>query len=492
MEHMDLYRDIAERTNGDIYLGLVGPVRTGKSTFIKRFMELLVLPTMANPYERERSADEMPQSGTGRTIMTTQPHFVPNEAVELELGENLNVKMRLIDCVGYVVPGAVGTEEEGVARMVTTPWAQEDIPFEEAAEIGTKKVITDHATIGVVMLTDGSITDIPRLNYVAAEERVIADVKAQNKPYIIILNSRNPQSEDTEVLRQSLESKYGSAVKTMNVLEMTREDIDSLMGEILLEFPVAQIKVDLPKWVQVLPSTHPLPQQVIATITSVLSQVDKMRDYTKLEEAFDELETKVGLVTENLSLGTGGINFTLDVDPSMFYQVLSEQCGIQIDSDYQLMAQIKEMAEAKRAYDRLAGALESVSDFGYGFVRPSIDEMKLEEPEIVRRGGRFGVSLKASAPALHLSKVNIETEISPIMGTEKQSEELANYLIQEFENDPAEIWKTNIFGKSLHELVQEGISNKLMRMPEDVQRKMSETMQRIINDGRGGVLCVLL
>nr|WP_122011831.1 stage IV sporulation protein A [Maliibacterium massiliense] len=492
MEHMDLYRDIAERTNGDIYLGLVGPVRTGKSTFIKRFMEQMVLPGMENAFARERAQDEMPQSGAGKTIMTTQPHFVPNEAVELTIGEDLNVRIRLVDCVGYIVKGVIGTTEDGEPRMVRTPWADYDIPFEEAAELGTKKVITDHATIGIVMTTDGTITDIPRLNYVDAEERVIAEVKAQNKPFIVVLNSTTPQAEETENLRQSLEIKYGVPVRALDVLNMTQDEIDDLLADILMEFPITQLSIDMPRWIQVLPASHALPAGILKAVGEAGVDIRKMRDYKKLAESFNAEDGPLQLALSDVDMGAGSVVYKLTADPAMFYQVLSQECGYEIDGDYELMALMKELMVAKREYDRLAGALASVQEVGYGFVPPSVAEMTLEEPEMIRQGGRFGVRLKASAPSLHLMRVDIQTEVSPIMGTEKQSEELANYLLAEFENDPAQIWETNIFGKSLHDLVQEGLSNKLARMPDDAQHKMAETMQRIINEGHGGLICILL
>ena len=492
MQTYDVYSDIAQRTGGDVYLGVVGPVRTGKSTFIKRFMEQLVLPSMENEYDKKRALDETPQTGAGRTIMTTQPHFVPNEAAVVRFGENADVQIRLIDCVGYMVPGAMGMLEDEAPRMVRTPWFDEDIPFEAAAEIGTKKVITDHSTIGVVMTTDGTVTGIPRDDYVVAEERVIADVKAQGKPFIVILNTVDAQSDDARALGAELSEKYGVGVRVMNVLEMDEADIEDVLDDLLLEFPISRVDIDLPQWARTLPVDHELIAEILRQLNDASADAHKMRDLRAIAQSFNTSDARGTFAVDRLELGSGCAQCRIELDPALFYEILSDKSGLSIDSDGKLMTMICDLAAAKREYDRLHDALESAKTLGYGFVYPQMEQMKLEDPEIVRQGGRFGVSLKASAPALLISRIDIETEVSPVMGTEKQREELVDYLTAEFQSDPARMWNTNVFGKSLNELVQEGLNNKLSRMPADVQKKMTETMRRIINDGRGGVICVLL
>ncbi len=492
MEKFDVYRDIAERTDGDIYIGVVGPVRTGKSTLIKKIMELLVLPNMENGFKKERAKDEMPQSGTGRTIMTTQPKFVPNEAVEITIKGTANLKVRMVDCVGYLVKGAMGHMEGDGPRMVRTPWFDYDIPFEEAAELGTRKVITDHSTIGLVVTTDGSITDIPRVNYVEAEERVVRELKELGKPFVIILNSKNPSAQETLMLRNALEEKYDVPVLVLDVLNLTVEDIHNILSTVLFEFPLTEIRIDLPKWVQSLDVDHWLVKYIVDYVKDITQDVYRVRDIERVGSREEQLEHIESPKVSNINLGNGKVDIIIDVKPGMFYKILGEECGYQIEGDYQLIGLMKQLAIAKREYDRIAEALRDVRETGYGMVPPSLEELKLEEPEIVKQGSRFGVRLKASAPSLHFIRVDIQTEVSPIVGTERQSEELVKYLLEEFENDPARIWETNIFGKSLHELVKEGLANKLMRMPEDVQFKIQETLQRIINEGSGGLICIIL
>ncbi|WP_129723209.1 stage IV sporulation protein A [Xylanivirga thermophila] len=492
MEKFDLYRDIAERTDGDIYIGVVGPVRTGKSTLIKSFMELLVLPNIDNDFKRERAKDEMPQSGSGRTIMTTQPKFVPNEAVEISLKENASLKIRLVDCVGYMVKGAMGHMEDDHPRMVRTPWYDYDIPFEEAAELGTRKVIAEHSTIGLVVTTDGSITDIPRSNYVEAEERVVRELKELNKPFVIILNSRQPNSQDTVNMRDALEEKYDVPVLALDVLHLELKDINEILSNILFEFPLTEIRIDIPKWVQTLDEDHWLIGHILDSITASMDNLYRVRDVEGLSLAFEESEFIDRPSIDNISLGTGEVEIGVNTKSGMFYKVLGEECGYTIEGDYQLIGLMKELSAAKKEYDRVADALRDVRETGYGMVPPSMDELALEEPEIVKQGNRFGVRLKASAPSLHFIRADIETEVSPIVGTEKESEELIRYILEEFETDPSKIWDSNIFGKSLHELVKEGLSNKLMRMPDDAQMKIQETLQRIINDGSGGLICIIL
>jgi stage IV sporulation protein A len=475
MEKFDLYRDIAERTDGDIYMGVVGPVRTGKSTLIKKIMDLLVLPNMNNEFEKERSRDEMPQSGAGRTIMTTQPKFVPNEAVQVALQDNANLNIRMVDCVGYLVKGAMGHMEGEAPRMVRTPWFDYDIPFEEAAEIGTRKVIADHSTIGLVVTTDGSITDIPRSNYVEAEERVVRELKELEKPFVMILNSRNPDAEETVKLKSALEEKYDVPVLSLDVLNLTDDDIHNILSNVLFEFPVTEIKLEVPKWVLSLDDDHWLIQYVMNSAKAASADALRIRDVDGFGKAFEESEHMERPKIENINLGSGNAQIKMEAKPGLFYKILGEECGYKIEGDYQLVGLMKELAFAKREYDRVAGALKDVRETGYGLVPPTMEELTLEEPEIIKQGGRFGVRLRANAPSLHMIRADIETEISPIVGSEKQSEELVKYLLDEFESDPSKLWASNIFGKSLHELVKEGLSNKLMRMPEDAQIKIQES-----------------
>jgi len=492
MEKFDIYRDIAERTDGDIYIGVVGPVRTGKSTLIKKIMDLMVFPNMENDNKKQRARDELPQSGAGRTIMTTQPKFVPNEAVEITIREKANFKIRMVDCVGYLVKGAMGHMEGDAPRMVRTPWFDYDIPFEEAAELGTRKVITEHSTIGLVVTTDGTITDIPRSNYIEAEERVVRELKELNKPFIMILNSKNPNTDEVLRMREALEEKYDVPVLALDVLNLNEEDINNILERVLFEFPLTEIYIDVPKWIQSLEDDHWLVEHILNTVRASMGNVFRVRDVDRISAFFKESEYVETPNVEKINLGNGRASINLEAKPGMFYKVLGEVCGYKIEGDYQLIGLMKEFAHAKKEYDRVAQALEDVRKTGYGMVPPVLEEMVLEEPEIVKQGSRFGVRLKASAPSLHFIKANIQTEISPIVGTEKQSEELVRYLLEEFENDTAKIWESNIFGKSLHELVKEGLSNKLMRMPEDAQFKIQETLQRIINDGSGGLICIIL
>lgn len=492
MEKFDLYRDIAERTDGDIYIGVVGPVRTGKSTLIKRIMDLLVLPNMDNEFEKERSRDEIPQSGAGRTIMTTQPKFVPNEAVKIAVRENANLNIRMVDCVGYLVKGAIGHMEGEAQRMVRTPWYDYDIPFEEAAEIGTRKVIKDHSTIGLVVTTDGSITDIPRSSYIEAEERVVRELKQIDKPFVMVLNSKYPYEENTVKLRDALEEKYNVPVLALDALNLEENDIYEILSNVLFEFPITEIKLDSPKWIYSLDEDHWLINHIISSFTEATSEIARVREIEGLADRIKESDFVKEARVDNINLGTGHISVRLEPKEGLFYKVLGEECGFEIKGDYQMIGLMKQLAHAKKEYDRLEEALNDVRETGYGLVPPTMDELTLEEPEIIKQGGRFGVRLRASAPSLHLMRADIETEVSPIVGTEKQSEELVKYLLDEFETDPSKLWDSNIFGKSLHELVNEGLSNKLMRMPEDAQLKIQETLQRIINDGSGGLICIIL
>lgn len=488
----NLYRDIAERTDGDVYIGVVGPVRTGKSTFIARFMEQLVLPKMPQGPKRDRVADELPQSASGRTIMTTQPKFVPGDAVTVSLQENAAVRIRLVDSVGYLVKGALGVSDDDGTRMVHTPWFDQDIPFDQAAEIGTRKVMTDHATIGMVVTTDGSITEIPRGAYVEAEERVVGELKALNKPFVILLNSATPRSAETLALRDALEDKYAVPVMLLNVKEMEVEDIQHVLESVLLEFPLREAHLTVPAWLGALDADHWLVAHVLNGVREAGKTPRKMRESDVFAEAFAASEYADEVKPGASYPGEGRMDFTLPLKDGLFNRVLGEECGQEIHGDAHLLALMKELVGAKAEYDHIAEALHAVRETGYGLVTPTMAEMTLQEPEIVRQGSQFGVKLKAHAPSLHMIRVDIETEVTPVVGTEKQSEELVRYLMDEFENDPQRIWSTNFFGKSLHDMVREGLSNKLLRMPDDAREKVQETLTKIINEGDGGMICILL
>lgn len=492
MAEYDIYKDIAERTGGDVYLGVVGPVRTGKSTFIKKFMDLFVLPNMNDVNAKERAQDELPQSAGGRTVMTTEPKFIPNEAVEITLDDNAKMKVRMIDCVGYIVNSALGHIENDMPRMVQTPWSDSPIPFGEAAEIGTKKVICDHSTIGVLVTTDGSITDIPREDYVQAEMRVAEELTKMGKPFVILLNTQYPNKPETEDLRKYLEEQYHAPVVAVNCLSLTEQEIREIMKQVLLTFPVREIGINLPKWLDALEDEHRIKKGIYEAVlnsTEEIAALSSLKDAAAKMCACDFIQ-KVEIV--NVDLGTGKASVAISTPDDLFYKIVKETSGFDIDGEDKLLSLLTNMSEIKREYDKVAVALKEVESKGYGIVTPTIDEMSLEEPEIVKQGSRFGVKLKASAPSIHMIRAEIETEVSPIVGTEKQSEELVHYLLQEFETDPKQIWQSNIFGKSLHELVNEGLHNKLSRMPDEAQIKLQETLQKIINEGSGGLICIIL
>ncbi len=487
----NIYKDIAQRTQGDIYIGVVGPVRTGKSTFIKRFMDTKVLPNIDNNYKRDRARDELPQSASGRTIMTTEPKFVPNEAVNIRIND-ADCNVRMVDCVGYMVRGALGSEEEGVARMVQTPWGDEPMPFDEAAEIGTEKVINDHSTIGIVVTTDGSITEIPRESYVEAEERVIGELKKINKPFAVLLNSVNPGGNQAKQLQKSLEEKYGVPVICVSCAQLDEQDIEDILTTVLYEFPLTEVGINLPGWLDALDWSHPLKNSIFTSVRDTLTDVRKISDAKKKINQLKNLEYADDVKTLKTDLGRGVINIEITTPEPLFYEVLSKTTGLDIADDEKLLKLLMELKDIKKKYDKLEYALKEVDAKGYGIVYPSIDELKLEEPEIVKQGSRYGVRLKAAAPSLHLIKAEIETEVSPIVGTEKQSEELVHSLVDEFESEPQKIWESNIFGKSLHELVNDGLHTKLSRMPDESRFKIQETLQKIINEGSGGLICIIL
>ena len=491
-ENLLVYQDIAKRTDGDIYIGVVGPVRTGKSTFIKNFMDLLVIPNIDNEYKKERALDELPQSASGKTIMTTEPKFIPNEAVEITLGDNIKLKTRLVDCVGYLVNNALGYLENDLPRMVKTPWNDEEIPFEQAAEIGTKKVIEEHSTIGILVTSDGSFGDIPREDYIDAEERVVSELKEINKPFVIVLNTADTGSDYSNALCATLEQKYNVPVVLTNCSTLNYNDIDKIFNRILYQFPVEQININFPRWVDSLPNNHWLKTQLHTEIKDAFSNVRLLKQVDNGISKIQKTEIIQRTILDEITLGNGNVNITIDLKDDLLYKILTEISGVNIDNEGDLFSTITSLAECKKEYDKVANALESVKQTGYGIVTPSMDELILDEPEMVKQGSRFGVKLKAKAPSIHMIRADIETEVSPIVGSEKQSEELVSYLLSEFENDPKKIWESNIFGKSLHELVNEGLQNKLCRMPEDAQEKLQETLERIINEGSGGLICIIL
>lgn len=493
MKNLELYKDIASRTNGDIYIGVVGPVRTGKSTFIKNFMENFVIPNIHDENRQERAIDELPQSAAGRTIMTTEPKFVPNESVEITLDNNVKMKTRLVDCVGYLVNSATGHMEDGEPRMVKTPWQDDEMPFSRAAEIGTEKVIKDHSTIGLVITTDGSITDIPREDYIDAENRVISELKEINKPFVVLLNSIHPEDENTRRLAEDLTNLHDVPVIPMDIQNMNNNDITSTFERVLDEFPVSEIGFRLPGWFSILDIDNWLKQDVITIVKNSFSDSYSLREIKELISRIDsENDIFDRIDIDEARMEDGCIKIRMDINSSMFYKILSEISNLEITSDGDIFKLLKEFSRCKNEYDKIAMALEEVKIKGYGIVTPEMDDLKLEEPEIVKQGNKYGIKLKASAPSIHMIRADIETEVSPIVGSEKQSEDLVKYLLSEFETDPKKIWSSNIFGKSLHELVNEGLHNKLYRMPDEAQMKLQETLQRIINEGGAGLICIIL
>lgn len=491
MEKFEIYDDIKSRTNGDIYIGVVGPVRVGKSTFITNFMQKLVLPNITEKNAKERTIDELPQSADGKTIMTTQPHFVPNEAVRIKVA-NAEMKVRMIDCVGYLAQGVMGHVEDDKPRLVKTPWSEEELPFEEAAELGTSKVIKEHSTIGIVVTTDGSVTDIPRSNYIEAEERVVNEMKECGKPFVLVLNCKNPNSNENKKLTTSLNAKYEVPVIALNALELKDEDVDKVFESILMEFPVKSIQIQMPKWMRALDFNSDIITEVAQEMKKMGSNMLKLSDANKNQIAFAESNCFDPITVSTIDAGDGIIKFNVIPKEGLFYQVLSKECGYEIKDDFELVGYIKELAVAKLEYDKIKGALEEVKQTGYGIVEPRREDLELGEPEIIKQGNRFGVKIKASAPSLHIMRVDVETEVTPLVGTEDQSQDLAKNLVEQFENDPEAIWDTNILGKSLFSLVGDNINSKIVMMPVEAQRKMRKTLARIVNEGKGGVLCILL
>ncbi|ART76876.1 stage IV sporulation protein A [Sutcliffiella horikoshii] len=492
MEKVDIFKDIAERTGGDIYLGVVGAVRTGKSTFIKRFMELVVLPNIGNESDKARAQDELPQSAAGKTIMTTEPKFVPNQAVKVKVDEGLDVNIRLVDCVGYTVPGAKGYEDENGPRMINTPWYEEPIPFHEAAEIGTRKVIQEHSTIGVVIATDGSIGEIPRRDYIEAEERVVEELKEVGKPFIMVINTVQPHHPETEALKRELCEKYDIPVIAMSVESMRESDVYNVLREALFEFPVLEVNVNLPSWVMVLKDNHWLRESYQEAVKDTVKDIKRLRDVDRVVGQFSEYEfiDRAGLA--GIEMGQGIAEIDLYAPDDLYDHILKEVVGVEIRGKDHLLQLMQDFAYAKAEYDQVSDALKMVKQTGYGIASPALTDMSLEEPEIIRQGSRFGVRLKAVAPSIHMIKVDVESEFAPIIGTEKQSEELVRYLMQDFEDDPLSIWNSDIFGRSLSSIVREGIHAKISLMPENARYKLKETLERIINEGSGGLIAIIL
>lgn len=491
VQNSNIYTDIAKRTNGDVYIGVVGPVRCGKSTFIQKFIQNFVLNNITNKHDRERANDELPQASAGAMVMTTKPQFVPSEAVRVKIN-NTNLSVRLIDSVGFMVDGAVGAMDNDKPRLVKTPWSEEEISFEEAAEIGTEKVIKDHSTIAIALTSDGSFNDISRASFIDAERKTIKHLNQAGKPFVVVLNTINPQDKKTIDLANELQQEYHATVLPMNVNELEKGNVDKIMTEILKEFPLEVVNIKLPKWIKPLPLDNPTVSEVLNEIMQSIGNTERIGEYDSKKVLFENSEDFEPIMNSNIEMGSGAVNFEVVPKEGLFYKVLSNQCGTEIKDDFELVNCLKELTTAKIKYDKIKKALQQVDETGYGIVIPSIDEMELKEPEIVRQGGKCGVKLKAQAPSLHIMRVDVETEVSPIMGGYEQSEDLLKYLLQEFESNPQGIWQTNMFGKSLESLVNEGLNSKLTSMPINLQNKLRRTLSRIVNEGKGGILCILL
>lgn len=488
----NIYEKIAARTGGDIYIGVVGPVRTGKSTFIKQFMNNLVIPQMEAGYAKDRAVDELPQSAAGRTIMTTEPKFIPEEGAVIHPDDTMQLTVRLIDCVGYVVPSALGYIENEQPRLVQTPWFDHPVPFNMAAEIGTRKVISEHSTIGIVVTTDGSLSDIPLAEYEQAENRVVTELKELDKPFIVLLNCVDPTTPQAVSMAKEKSQRYQVPVVAVNCLDLGREELTEILRQVLYEFPVREIAVTMPRWVMTLPKDHWLKAAVVNCIRENAKGLRKIHEVNNLLPKLSDCEYIAQLQTEQIDLGTGKATVSLRLLDRLFYQIIGEMTGIEISDESMLLPLLKELAGIRQKYQKLESALKEVEATGYGIVMPAMEELTLEEPQIVKQGGKYGVRLKASAPSIHMMRADINTEVAPIVGSERQSEELVKYLMAEFEEDPQKIWSSNIFGKSLHELVNEGLHNKLARMPQEARMKLQETIERIINEGCSGLICLIL
>lgn len=488
----DIYQDIATRTDGNIYIGVVGPVRSGKSTFIKQFMERFVIPNIDSDYRRERAIDELPQSAAGKTIMTTEPKFIPEDAVSITVEGGASFSVRMIDCVGYIIPSAIGYIENEAPRMVMTPWFDTEVPFNMAAEVGTQKVITEHSTIGLVITTDGSITDLPREEYEECEERVINELKQINKPFVVLMNSVDPLSSEVRRLCERLSEKYGTTVMPINCLELDEEDIRNILTQALYSFPVREINISMPSWINDLEKGHWLKEEVFGHIRQAASKVTNLRQIKECAEEICTCEQVVRSEAESIDLGSGSAVISVMLNPDLFFRIIGEATGLEIKNENDLMPQILQLVKIRDKFEKFSDALEQMERTGYGIVMPSMNELTLDEPEIIKQGGKYGIRLKAAAPAIHLVKTDINTEVAPIVGSEKQSEELVHYMLTDFEESPEKIWESNIFGKSLHELVSEGLHAKLSKLPEDARMRLKETIERMINEGCSGLICLIL
>ncbi len=492
MANTGIYQDIATRTGGDIYIGVVGPVRTGKSTLIRRFMESLVIPNIENEHDKTRARDEMPQSAAGRTVMTTEPKFVPDEAVRIDLGEDTHLSVKMVDCVGYLVPDALGNDENGEIRMVRTPWSEEQMPFEEAAEMGTERVIREHATIGLVVTTDGTIGDIPRDNYAAAEERVVRELQAIGKPFAIILNSADPSGEAAAELAMALEEKYNAPVALVNCLDLDTDDIKNILELILLEFPVTEVELTLPSWTGALDRSHRLIRSITSSFAKLGAEVERTGDIPNAFSALAENEFIESIRVCSVDYGKGRACLEALLPQDLYYRTIGELTGLDIGGEDELLRTIRELSEVKRAYDKYEKAIAEVGEKGYGIVLPNVHDLTLEEPEVIKQSGGYGIRLRATAPSIHMIAADIETEIHPIVGTEAQSEELVRHMLSEMEEDPDRVWESNMFGKTLYELMSDGLQTKLAHIQPDARVKLSETLSRVINEGSGGLICIIL
>ena len=486
MADNSIYKDIAKRTGGDIYIGVVGPVRTGKSTFIHKFLDSVVIPNIEDEFDRARTVDEVPQSASGRTIMTTEPKFVPDESVRIRIGEDTELNVKMIDCVGYIVDGALGSEEDGEVRMVMTPWSEEAMPFEKAAEMGTEKVISEHSTIAILVTTDGSIGEIPRESYVAAEERVARELSELGKPFAIVLNSKYPESDEAQALAVSLEEKYGVPVALVNCTEVNADDVREILGLVLSQFPIRSLSFTLPEWTEVLPESHPLHTEVMRKIESFVENTDKLGD---IEAALSSVD---GIERVSVNAGDGTAELEIPLGEEEYYSIMSELTGLDISDEKSLLSTIVRLGEVEREYKKVESALRDVNEKGYGIVMPRSDELTLDEPKLTKQSGGWGVKVSASAEAIHMIKTGIRTELCPVVGTEEQTEEVVKYLLDEFEADPKRVWESNMFGKSLYDLVNDGMNAKLVNIPDDAREKLGDTLEKIVNEGANGLICILL
>lgn len=492
MNNFDIYKDIAMRTNGDIYIGVVGPVRTGKSTFITKMLNTLVLPNIKDKYSLERTIDEMPQSGDGKSIMTTQPKFIPNDSIKIALDNDVSMNIRAIDCVGYLIDGVSGHMENDKPRLITTPWSSSEMPFEKAAEIGTHKVISNHSTIAILVTTDGTITGIPRSSYIPAEERVVKELKECNKPFVVIVNTTSPSSTETKNLTKELHDKYGVPVRAYDVDKMSESDFNDAFSDVLYEFPVSSIGVKMPSWMQALPFESSIIQKIVNTIFDVAEKIVKVRDALDGLDLFADDPDFMPVTEKNILMGEGRIVLNIEPRPELFYKELSEQCGVELKGDYHLMSYIRQMRDAKVQYEKFREALQNVAENGYGVVQPDVSEMVLDEPKVLKQGGKYGVKFRATAPSLHIMRVDLETEVNSLIGTEEQTTEVVKSLVDQYTQNPADVWQTKIFGRNLYDMINDGMRGKLVAMPAEIQKKMRRTLGRIVNEGKGGVICILL